>query len=286
MATRCHPVDGGIATHRRLATVAGVLILLPPSEGKTAPDEGTPQDPRQLLFPALADHRRTVADALVSLCARPGAAEVLKVGPAVSDEVARNVELLAAPARPAREVYTGVLFAAAGLDRLTRVQAERAERTVRIFSGLWGVVRPGDPIPAYRLSMGATLPGVGPLAAAWRPHLAPLLDVAARGDVVIDCRSATYVGAWRPRAGTDWVSVAVLRERDGRRTVVSHHAKHLRGVLVRHLLTRRGKEPRSAAAVLRAARELVGTSVSGEPVVAVELETGAHGRSTLAIVTS
>jgi cytoplasmic iron level regulating protein YaaA (DUF328/UPF0246 family) len=261
-------------------------MLLPPSEGKSVPRRGAPYDPERLLYPALAPHRRAVAEALAALSSCPEAAEVLKVGATVADDVARNATLLASPARPAREVYTGVLFAAAGLDRLTRVQAERAERTVRIFSGLWGVVRPGDPIPAYRLSMGVTLPGVGPLAAAWLPHLAPLLDEAARGDVVVDCRSTTYVGAWRPRPGTDWVSVAVLRERGGERTVVSHHAKHLRGVLVRHLLTRRGKEPASAAAVLRATRELVGTSVSGEPVVAVELEAGARGRSTLAIVTA
>jgi len=263
-----------------------VLILLPPSEGKTVPVSGPSYDPEHLLFPSLAERRATVAAALAELSALPQAADVLKVGPAVAADVARNTELLTAPTGPAREVYTGVLFAAAGLDRLTRAQSARAERTVRIFSGLWGAVRPGDRIPAYRLSMGVTLPGIGPLATSWQPHLAPLLDDAASGDVVVDCRSSSYVGAWRPRPGTDWVSVSVLRERDGRRTVVSHHAKHLRGVLVRHLLTRRGAEPTSARKVLRAARELVGTSVSGEPVVAVELEPGNGGRSTLAVVTA
>jgi hypothetical protein len=133
---------------------------------------------------------------------------------------------------------------------------------VLTFSGLWGVVAPGDRIPAYRLSMGVSLPDVGRLAMFWKPALAEVLDARAAGDVVVDCRSATYVAAWRPRTTGDgaaeWVEVRVLRETDGKRTVVSHNAKHTRGVLAGHLL-RREPEARTSEDVLKAAQELVGS---------------------------
>ena len=54
----------------------------------------------------------------------------------------------------AAELYTGVLFTALGL-------ADLPWDGVLIASALWGVVRPGDRIPAHRLDMSAKPPGIG-----------------------------------------------------------------------------------------------------------------------------
>jgi cytoplasmic iron level regulating protein YaaA (DUF328/UPF0246 family) len=251
-----------------------VLILLPPSEGKTAPPRGPVLDLDTLSSPALTGTRARVLDALVAASGAPDAVATLGVGAGIADEVARNVHLRAAPTAPARRVYTGVLYAAAGLDTLTPTGRRRAAEQVRVVSGLWGLVGPEDPIPAYRLSMGVDLPGVGPLAAAWREPLAAELDPRAlSGDLVVDCRSATYLAAWRPprAAHEQWVQ--------GRRSVVSHHAKHTRGVLTRHLLSRRGAAPGSARALARVAQELVGTDL-----LDVELSAPAGRGATLSLV--
>ena len=256
-----------------------MLVLLPPSEGKTPPRRGAPVDLDALSAPALSPVRAKVLDALVEVSARPDAVDVLHVSAGLSDEVARNTALREAPAAPARAVYTGVLHTAAGLMHLTPAQRRRAESSVRIFSGLWGVVTPEDAIPAYRLSGGVDLPGVGRLAALWRAHLGEVLDEQAAGGLVVDARSADYVAMWRP-AGAEWVTVRVERELAGRRSVVSHNAKHARGVLTRHLLTRRAQPPRDADALEAAARELVGTEL-----LAVELAARpARGARTLTLV--
>lgn len=259
-----------------------MLILLPPSEGKTAPVRGAVVDLSALSCPELAPTREAVLDALVAASARPDAVEVLGVGAGIADEVARNIGLRAAPTAPARGIYTGVLYAAAGLDRLTPAARRRAAESVRVVSGLWGLVGPEDPIPAYRLSMGVDLPGLGPLAAAWREPLRRVLDPrAATGELVVDCRSATYLAAWRPARAVQgsWVQVRVLREVAGLRSVVSHHAKHTRGVLTRHLVTRRGKPPRRPSDLERVAAELVGSDL-----VAVEFDAPAAGPATLSLV--
>ncbi|MGF0117150.1 YaaA family protein [Promicromonospora sp. Marseille-Q5078] len=247
-----------------------MLICLPPSEGKTpAPADAAPVDLAGLTGAAeLTDHRRTVAEALAAVSVRPDATAVLGVGASLADEVARNVDLKTAPAAPASSVYTGVLYAAAGLADLPDDAARRAADDVRVFSGLWGAVSPADRIPAYRLSMGVDLPGVGKLATAWRPHLSAALDARAAGDVVVDCRSAAYLAAWKPAttgdAAADWVTVRVVREAAGRRTVVSHNAKHTRGVLTGHLLRRSGPAPSTAAELSDAARELDGQVIGTE----------------------
>ncbi|GAB2474608.1 YaaA family protein [Xylanimonas ulmi] len=240
-----------------------MLLLLPPSEGKTAaPDGAAPVDLAALSHDdALGAHRARVLDALARASAEPEATTTLGVGASLAAEVARNTRLRAEPAAPAALVYTGVLYAAAGLGRAVG-DGLAATDDVRVLSGLWGAVAPGDRIPAYRLSMGVDLPGVGKLAATWRGPLGDALDARAAGDVVVDCRSATYAAAWRPRPGTaEWVSVRVVREADGRRTVVSHNAKHTRGVLTGHLLRRAGATPPSADALLAAARELEGAVI-------------------------
>jgi cytoplasmic iron level regulating protein YaaA (DUF328/UPF0246 family) len=246
-----------------------VLICLPPSEGKTpAPDGVAPVDLARLTAPDLTPQREKVLDALAEISTRPDATSILKVGAGLGDEVARNTSLHTAPAAPATDVYTGVLYAAAGLGSLTDEAAARASASVLVFSGLWGVVAPDDRIPAYRLSMGVDLPGIGRLATAWRADLGAVLDERAQGGVVVDCRSAAYLAAWKPPItgdhATDWVSVRVVREHDGRRTVVSHNAKHTRGVLTGHLLRRTGTPPSSAESLLDAARELDGAVIGTE----------------------
>jgi cytoplasmic iron level regulating protein YaaA (DUF328/UPF0246 family) len=274
-----------------------VLICLPPSEGKTpAPDHELPVDLTGLSSPSLTAQRTAVLEALASVSLRPDATAVLGVSDGLAAEVARNVHLKSAPAAPASLVYTGVLYAAAGLADLPSDATARAEDDVRIFSGLWGAVAPGDRIPAYRLPMGVDLPGVGRLATAWRAHLAEALDERATGDVVVDCRSAAYIGAWKPATtgpnAVDWVTVRVVRDANGKRTVVSHNAKHTRGVLTGHLLRRAATPPSSAEELLDAARELdghvigteIGTGLSYRMIEATLHDVARRGPRTLELV--
>ncbi|GAA4432909.1 peroxide stress protein YaaA [Georgenia halophila] len=260
-----------------------MLVLLPPSEGKTAPARGAPVDLTKLSSAALTGARERVLDRLVEVSARDDAPDLLGVGAGVADEVRHNTGLRTAPAAPAARVYSGVLFAAAGLPELTGTARRRAAQCVRIFSGLWGVLEPSDRVPAYRLSMGAALPGLpgGKPSAFWRAHLAGVLDERASGDVVVDCRSAAYAAAWKPPRDCDHVTVQVVREDvTGQRQVVSHNAKHARGLLTHHLLTRTSRPPRTAERLAEAAQEMV----DGGSIHAVELGTAVRGRRTLTLV--
>jgi uncharacterized protein len=198
-----------------------LLILLPPSEGKTPPSEGAPVSLESLAFPGLIKTRSRLLDVLARLTL-PRALKYLDVSAGLADEAARNRTLREAPAAPAREVYTGVLYEHLGLGTLP------GER-VLIASALWGFVRPSDRIPAYRLSMGATLPRIASLPALWRD---PLRRAVPDSGLIVDLRSGAYSAAWKPRVST---VVGVRAFVDGK--TVSHMVKATRGDVARVLLS-------------------------------------------------
>ncbi|WP_430295382.1 YaaA family protein [Sinomonas sp. B1-1] len=231
-----------------------MLILLPPSEGKTPAPPGPAVDLSALSFPALEVARKEVIEALTEVSGRHDALEALGVGASLAHDVERNLRLLTEPAAPAHLVYSGVLYEALGYRSLTPAQRRRADAWIVVVSALWGAVGFADAVPAYRLSMSTALPGLGRLAAFWKPRLAEVLATRAGDGLVVDCRSSTYAAAYAPPPAST-VSVDVFRERDGKRSVVSHFAKHHRGEFVRHLLRRRGTAPATPEALLAVARE-------------------------------
>ncbi|MDK1359239.1 peroxide stress protein YaaA [Arthrobacter sp. zg-Y1219] len=231
-----------------------MLILLPPSEGKTPAVTGPGFDPDKLHFPQLTDARKQVLAALSEASTAAEAHSILGVGPSLAAEVRRNVVLHEEPCAPAHRIYSGVLYDALGYAELTPAQQRKADDAVVVISGLWGALGFSDPIPAYRLSMAVKLPETGKLASFWKAHLAQALTEHAAGHLVVDCRSSTYAAAWAPDPSTA-AAVNVFQVRNGKRTVVSHFAKHTRGELARHLLTRAGSDPATPEQLLAAAQE-------------------------------
>lgn len=212
-----------------------VLILLPPSEGKTAHAEGAPFEIEELSFPEFSAERRLVLDALAEVSAREDAMDLLGVGASLANEVARNINLHTEPAAKAHDIYSGVLFEALDYASLDEAARRRADESVIVISALWGAVRFGDRIPPYRLSMSVKLEPLGKLATWWKKRLAPVLDEVAGSQLIVDARSSTYAAAYKPANGNT-VAVNVFQMRNGTPKVVSHFAKHTRGEVARFLV--------------------------------------------------
>jgi cytoplasmic iron level regulating protein YaaA (DUF328/UPF0246 family) len=210
-------------------------ILLPPSEGKTLPGSGPTLELDDLAFPSLHPVRRTVLDALMLLCRNEPetALRVLGLGPNGHEQVARNATLTAQPCAPAEAIYSGVLFGALDLTSLPA-----AGEMVLIASGLFGLLRPSDPIPAYRCPGTARLPGLATPRRLWTQPLAAVLNPIAADHLIVDLRSQAYANLYRG-AGPQWVPVRVVMLRQGRRVTVSHHNKATKGALARDLVASR-----------------------------------------------
>ncbi|MGZ4455547.1 MAG: peroxide stress protein YaaA [Nocardioides sp.] len=257
-----------------------MLILLPPSEGKAVPRLGKPLELADLSFPVLTRARGLVLDALVDLCSADHdphlpvqtgvlvdlAARTLGLGATQLDLVHLNGRLRTAPSARADKVYTGVLYDALDATRLSTAAKRRASSRLAITSSLFGLVRPGDRIPAYRLSGDTTLPGLGPVAGVWREHLGDAILQGMGDGLLVDLRSTTYAAFWRPPASSAErvATVRVLHEVDGKRQVVSHFNKATKGRIVRDLLED-GRHPRTPGKLADLLTDLGWKVELGEP---------------------
>lgn len=209
-----------------------MLLMLPPSEGKTAPSSGAPLDLAALTF---ADTLGPLRERLVA-AVDPG--------------------LAGAPAAAAWKVYSGVLYGRLDVASLPIPARRRAARSVLIATGMWGLLRLADRIPHYKLPIGDKVPEVGGLAAAWRPLVAAALEERDRpGTLVVDCRSGGYAAVWKPRRATRLEVRAFAVKPDGSRQVISHMAKATRGDVARTLLlaTALPRTPADAASIVAGA---------------------------------
>jgi len=208
----------------------------------------------------------------------------LAAGLKLPDRLARaalnaNSAVATAPTMAALDRYAGVLYAALDVGGLSTAARRRAEDQVVVFSGLWGAVRGGDALPDYRVPASGTVPGLGGVSAHWRAALAAALPLLVGDLPVLDLRSGDYVSMWRPAVPLrdQVVSVRVLAERGtgARRSVgpVSFHAKSVKGLVVRHLVTGRRvhRDPMTALSEVAGALGLRLTDTSSASGRSVDL---------------
>ena len=185
---------------------------------------------RQLVLPrALAPTRELVAKHLAEASQSPTRTADLGVIPGLADEVARNLVLETAPATPAAEVYTGVLYDALDLASMDASARRRANQWLVVVSALHGArATQGQDhgIPAVdgrHASPGSDRGGAGDRSSTTCCPRSP----GARSSSTAARR---YAVAWTP-TGEDladrWVQVRVPG--------ASHMAKHTRGLVARHL---------------------------------------------------
>ena len=133
------------------------------------------------------------------------------------------------------DVYTGLDAYTIPIDKLDTLQA-----SLRILSGLYGLLKPLDLIQAYRLEMGTKLP-IGEnknLYEFWKPTITKALNKELKkGELFINLASNEYFSAVDEKALKVPVITPDFKDyKDGKLKVISFFAKKARGMMVRYIL--------------------------------------------------
>ena len=224
-------------------------ILLAPSEGKQ--EGGNPFAPDMFdyrssdtfnYFNDLNSERRALIDALQDFIEEAddeALEEVFGVkGEYLEEAVRVNSEIYNAPLMSALDRYSpGVMYKALDFAGLPTGAQRRLLENGVIISGLFGLLRPDDLIPNYRLRIDAALPGLGKVSKYWKPLISPLLNETLSGKFVWDLLPNAHRTAWDDeRTYEQIVQVKFYREQDGERKPVTHNVKTLRGELVNFIV--------------------------------------------------
>ena len=143
-------------------------------------------------------------------------------------------------ARPAVYAFNGDVYQ--GLDAYTipEEKLERLQDTLRILSGLYGVLKPLDLIQPYRLEMGTQLK-VGRkknLYEFWQKQLTNHLNQELEdGELFINLASNEYFGAVDEKRLKVPVITPIFKDwKNDKLKVISFFAKKARGSMVRYIL--------------------------------------------------
>jgi len=223
-------------------------ILLAPSEGKAL--GGNPFAPDMFdyrtsntfnYFKVLNPERRHLIDTIHKLV-QNGKADLEELF-GVKDEaleaaVSANLEIYSAPLISALDRYNpGVMYQAMDFQGLPTGAQRRLLEEGIIFSGLFGLLRPDDLIPDYKLRMDANLPGVGKVSKYWREPLSRELNATLKDRFVWNLLPKMHEEAWDDdHTYAAMVRVQFMRKVKGELKPVTHDVKPLRGKLVNFIV--------------------------------------------------
>ncbi len=222
-------------------------ILLPPSEDKQA--GGNPFAPDMFdyrtsntfnYFNELNSERRKLIARLQEVIAESEGLEDLfgVKGEALQRAIDVNSEIYNAPLMSAHDRYSpGVMYKAMDFAGLPTGAQRRLLENGIIFSGLFGLLRPDDLIPDYKLPMNAVVPGLGKISEYWRPIISPVLNRTLEGAFVWNFLTPIHEAAWEDQHTYETsVRVNFFVKENGKRNAVTEDVKPLNGKLVNYIV--------------------------------------------------
>jgi cytoplasmic iron level regulating protein YaaA (DUF328/UPF0246 family) len=157
-------------------------------------------------------------------------------------------------ARQAIMAFNGDVYAGLDARSLKPKQLDYTQSTVRILSGLYGVLRPFDLIHPHRLEMGTRLanPAGRDLYAFWGNAVTDALNRAIaekEAKVLVNLASEEYFKSVKPKHLSVPVITPVFEDwKNGKYKIISFFAKRARGLMARYAAVKGITDPQKLKA--------------------------------------
>ena len=142
--------------------------------------------------------------------------------------------------RPAVFAFNGDVYSGIDVKTLSEDKVYDLQKSLRILSGYYGVLKPLDLIQPYRLEMGTKLAvdGSENLYKFWSENITnSILDEMSTEDLLINLASNEYFEAFDKKKFDGRIISPVFKDfKNGKLKIISFYAKKARGMMVRYIV--------------------------------------------------
>jgi len=169
--------------------------------------------------------------------------EAAGISPALAQETSKLYQKPFSPAFCAALGYKGSTFQGLSPDIWTLKIWKKANKTLRIFSALYGLLKPLDLIQKYRLDFSSKSKALGlpPLMSYWKKILLPHLGKITAGKKIINCASSEFNPLIQGLEGV--ITPRFLEWQKGSYKQISTFSKKARGTFASWLLSQEEDVP-------------------------------------------
>ena len=207
-----------------------MYILFSPSEGKKLDGDFSPLNTEALLFPQLKNIRQPLLEAYNELILNGSQEQLHDLTGIKKDEEIKKYQhdIFSSATMPALQRYNGVAYDYLDISTLSQEEKDYLYAQTIVFSNLFGPLRGGDLIPAYKFKQGSTLDGI-PTEKVYKKEFSSSLDALLKDELVLDLRAGFYEKFYALQK--PFITMKFLK---GGKSV-SHWAKAYRGKVLRTL---------------------------------------------------
>ena len=146
----------------------------------------------------------------------------------------------------ALELFNGAVYEGVDAKNFNKSDNDFAQNSLRILSGLYGILKPNDLILPYRLEMGTKLKTIkgNNLYRFWLDKLHQNIGEELNNEVLINLASSEYAKVLKLNKIKSEVITPVFKDyKNGKLKVISFYAKKARGQMVNFIIKNKIIDP-------------------------------------------
>lgn len=224
--------------------MANYLILLPPSQGKTK--GGTEELPYRLVenlskynsFKELSNLRSEIYEFLLLTISQEDEKTLEKIfevkGKNLHNVIDVVQDMLNLPTMPAIKRFSGTMFKAIDYPNLLLHQRTNFDENVIFIDGMFGVVRPQDYLPEYKLKISSKFNSID-CTKFWKQHLQYILKQITYEKIVVDLLPLDHRKVVSTSTHSTYLKVTFAKIESGKYKEEGHASKQLKGEFISYI---------------------------------------------------
>ena len=192
--------------------------------------------------PIFADQAHKINNAIKNLSA-PDLSSLMSISPKLSElNWSRNQDFQKIDSKEKEAIFAfnGDVYDGIDANTINISNHEKLQNSLRILSGLYGILKPFDKIKAYRLEMGTkiSINGSKNLYDFWKENVTKsLVNEVNENDIIVNLASNEYFSVIDKSLILNTIITPQFKDfKNGKLKIISFYAKKARGLMTRFLI--------------------------------------------------